>query len=232
MVDLIYCADGNKRLAQIAVDAGFLYGARLPGTIYPEVAPLTFADQDWKKPNRGLYMNALANYRPQMATVIDLESWEQLPDVISWAEEAAQYVEIVIIIPKRTGIIPALPKAIAGKEVRLGYSVPSRYGGTEVPVWEFAGWPVHLLGGSPHRQMAIMPYMDVRSMDGNYAQRIAVKLASFWMPGNARWASNRYWPSLREAYKAGLMDIVEVDAPYRAFELSCANIMKAFRPYL
>jgi hypothetical protein len=45
MIDLIYCAAGNPRLYQIAHDAGYLYGARLPGTIY---GPLHMADQEWR----------------------------------------------------------------------------------------------------------------------------------------------------------------------------------------
>jgi len=30
--DLIYCADGNSRYAQIAIDNGWYYGAQMPNT--------------------------------------------------------------------------------------------------------------------------------------------------------------------------------------------------------
>ena len=84
---LIYCADGNKRLAQIAIDAGFRYGARLPAR--GPHHPVFFADQDWKAPDRARYMTELAEHRPVMATVLDWEQMEQRDEVLSWAEEAA-----------------------------------------------------------------------------------------------------------------------------------------------
>ena len=88
---LIFCAGGNRRYAEIAKDAGYLLGARLPSTVYFE--PLYFADQEYQQPNRAAYMDALARYRPYMASVLDWETPEQLPAVMSWAEEAAQYCE-------------------------------------------------------------------------------------------------------------------------------------------
>ncbi len=147
---LIYCAGGNRRFAEIAIAAGYRFGSQLPETVYH---PLYFADQDWKRPNRAAYMSALAQHRPNMASVLDWEHEGQLNEVLDWAEEAAQYVERVMIIPKVVGGIGRIPHAVNGCPVILGYSVPTRFGGTPLPGWEFAGWPLHLLGGSPHRQM-------------------------------------------------------------------------------
>ncbi len=221
MIDLIYCADGNSRFAQIAIDAGYKYGARLPGTIYH---PLHFADQNWKAPDRELYIAALRQHRPRMATVLDWERDEQLSEVLAWAEDAAEVVETVIIIPKVHNGIIRLPRHIGGKEVRLGYSVPTAYGGTEVFASEFIGWPVHLLGGSPERQTALLAYFDVNSADGNYAQKMALRFNQFWVPGTARGCKNRYWPQLQETDGGHIAH----DAPYEAFARSCANILKAW----
>ena len=207
--EIIYCANGNRRFAQIAIEAGMTYGAQLPGTVY---FPPEFADQNWKKPNRAAYMAALARHQPRMATVIDWERADQLPDVLSWAEEAAQYVETVILIPKVLGGIPRLPRRINGASVRLGYSVPTAYGGTELPPWEFAGWPVHLLGGSPHRQIAMAHYLSVVSADGNYINRKATQFCEWW--------NGRRWIPLRPK---------QADAPYEAFRRSCVNVMAAWR---
>ena len=163
---LIYCAGGNPRFWKIATDAGFQYGVQLPDTVY---GPLYFADQDWRKPNREVYMAALAEHRPVMATVLDWEYDEQLPEILNWAEEAAQYVKLIIVIPKVMDGIPRIPHRVGGRNVVLGYSVPTRYAGTEIPIWSFSGWPVHLLGGSPHKQMEIYAYLrliaDVVSVD-------------------------------------------------------------------
>lgn len=228
---LIYCGGGNRRLAEIAVAAGFRYGAQLPNTIYPDVAPLWFADQDWRDPKREAYMAALAKHRPTQATVLDLERDEQLPEVLDWAEEAAQHVERVVIVPKVFGIIDRLPDRIGGADVVLGYSVPTRYAGTEVPTWEFVRRPVHLLGGSPHAQMRLAHYFNVVSADGNMHQMFATRFCMFWVPGTARYASNRWWPTLKEASGGELWGNGEsdADAPYEAFRRSCENIVAAWR---
>jgi hypothetical protein len=236
---LIYCAAGNPRLMQIAVDAGWRPGAQLPGKVYHEPY---FVDQNWKKPVRAKYMAKLAEFRPNVATVLDLEREHQLDEVLSWAEEAAQHVqEAVIIIPKALGMIARLPKEINGVPVRLGYSVPTRYGGTHVPISEFGEWPVHLLGGSPQKQMSLargwIPRADVRlafevetyclnvvSADTNYHQKMAIVNSSVWVNGTATRAKNVYFPQLQE-----LGEFVTEDAPYVAFEKSCRNIIQAWQ---
>lgn len=119
-------------------------------------------------------MEALKKHRPEMATVVDWETDGQLPEVIQWAEEAAQYVgEFVCLIPKVVGGIPRIPERIGGKIVVLGYSVPTMYGGSPVPIWEYAGRKIHLLGGSPQEQMRLWrvfsPTAEVVSLDGNMA---------------------------------------------------------------
>ena len=220
--ELIYCGDGNKRFAQIAIESGMLYGAQLPPRSLHY--PIHMADQNWKAPDRPNYMAALAKYRPFMATVIDLERLEQLPTVLDWAEEAAQWVSVVMIIPKIFGIIPAIPERINGADVRLGFSVPTAYGGTEVPAWEFSGRPVHLLGGTPHKQIELSHYMDVVSIDGNYSKLMASKFGQFWQPGTATWAKDRHWPKLSEAGCFAHFDI-----PYIAFRRSCEAIVKFWR---
>lgn len=166
---LIYCADGNPALAALAVAAGWRYGARLPGTVY---RPVWFADQNWKNPNRRAYMAALARHRPACATVLDWEREEQLPEVLGWAEEAAGHVaESVLVVPKVVGGVPRVPRVVGGRRVVLAYSVPTSYGGSPVPLWELAGWPVHLLGGSPQAQMRLWSQLsvccEVVSVDGN-----------------------------------------------------------------
>lgn len=223
---LIYCAAGAPRMAQIALEAGFRYGCRLPGTVY---GPLYFADQDWKKPNRAAYMAALARHRPHMATVLDWEREDQLGEVLGWAEEAAQHVERVLIVPKVIGQVHRIPRRVGGREVVLAYSVPTRYGGTQVPAWEFSGRPIHLLGGSPRKQIRIWHYLSVSaevvSTDGNYAHKLATQFCRVWSNGTARYADNRWQPQLKD------MDGREwgQDAPYEAFRRSCINIVAAWQ---
>lgn len=216
--DLIYCAGGNRRFAEIAIDAGFLYGSQLPETVY---FPIHFADQDWKKPNRERYMTALEKHRPNIATVLDWEQSEQLPEVLAWAEEAAQFVDVVMIIPKVINETHRIPATIGGRPIRLGYSIPTKHGGTQVPLWEFGRRPVHLLGGNPGQQMKLAHYLNVGSVDGNMMQKLA-NYGMFWTPGQKPFANK--WTTLLQADG----ERWEGDAPYEAFRRSCKNIMEAW----
>jgi len=218
---LIYCGADNKQFAEIALQAGFKLGVRLPDVVY---GPLYFADQDWKKPDRSAYMAALAQHRPFMATVLDWERKDQLSEVLNWGEEAGQFVEYVLIIPKVIGGIPRIPRHVGGRDVVLAYSVPTRYGGTSVPLWEFAGRPVHLLGGSPQAQMNVWFYLrgitDVISADGNMACRMATRHCRYWVPGTNRGTNDRYWKALAKW---------QTDAPAEAIRRSCENIFREWQ---
>lgn len=228
--ELIYCADGNERFASIAIEAGFTYGARMPGTVY---SPPDFIDQDWKKPDRERYITALEEHRPRMASVLDLERADQLPEVMGWATEAARWVRTVIIIPKVSGIIYRLPRRIGSADVRLGFSVATNYGGTAVSPAEFNGWPVHLLGGSPQEQkrLWVRSGMDVVSVDGNMHLKMATGHNAFFDP--LKTTRRGYWPSLvdydgRKWGDGGKKS----DAPYEAFSRSCRNIQLFWHGHL
>lgn len=217
-IELIYCANGNARYAEIAITAGFTYGAQLPGTVYfrPE-----FVDQDWRNPDFDIYMSQLKKYKPRMATVIDWEHEVQLPDVLVWAESAAVFVDHVLIIPKVPGRVHLLPKIIGGKPVRLGFSVPTKHGGTSCWPSEFLGWPVHLLGGSPHAQKNYAQYMNVVSVDGNMHNKMANQFCAFYDP--AKTTRCGYWPKIQD-YDGRKWP--GDGANYEAFRRSCENIKK------
>lgn len=215
---LIYCAGGNPAFAEVAVAAGFRYGARLPDTVYQ---PVYFADQHWKNPDREAYMAALARHEPQVATVMDWESEEQFGEVMGWAEEAAQYVRSsVVVIPKVPGETWRIPRRVGGVEIVLGYSVPTSYGATPVGLWEFGRRPVHLLGGSPQKQMDLARYLNVVSADGNMAHQQAHR-CRFWSIEKTR---KGRWVQLSETG-----DTRTTGANLESFRRSCVNIAEAWR---
>lgn len=223
--ELIYCAGGNRRFAEIAIKAGFLYGAQLPKTVY--FKPY-FADQDFKRPRYTGYIQALRRHRPYIASVLDIMEWRRLDEYMMRAEEISRYCTEVMLIPKLPGVIKELPQKISGKKIRLGYSVPTRFGRTDVALKEFGGWPVHLLGGSPLKQLELSKQLNVVSCDGNYSQLMSQHCQFFVPDGSAKYAKNRYWPTLREANGGENWGDGSdtADAPYEAFRRSCENIMK------
>lgn len=199
-VEMIFSSGGNARFTQLAISKGWLAGSQLPKKNYH---PLHFADQDYRNPNRRKYMEALALYRPQWATVIDIEKIQQVSTALAWAEEASQYVQCgIIFIPKVRGSIEEMPRDVNGKEVRLGYSVPTSVGGTPLKPKEFAGWKVHILGGDPRKQRMLADEMDVASFDNNYIQKKAMY---------GQWFNGEGWETLPRE---------ENDGPYRALERS------------
>lgn len=226
-ISLIYCADGNRRFAEIAIKAGFLYGAQLPKTIY--FKPY-FADQDFKNPRYVGYIKAIRKHRPYLASVLDIMEWRRLDEILMRAEEISLYCTEVMLIPKISGVIKELPEEINGKRVRLGYSVPTRFGRTDVNIDEFGAWRVHLLGGSPLKQFELSKELNVVSCDGNYAQLMSVYCCFFVPDGSATYAKNRFWPTLREANGQKWGDGSNIaDAPYEAFSRSCKNIIKMWQ---
>lgn len=223
-VQLVYCASGNREFAAAALAAGWLYGAKLPTSAGNVTQALWFADQDWHLPDRGAYMAALARYRPVFATVLDWEYEEQLPEVLSWAEEASQHTcEGVIIIPKVPGGILSLPRRVGGKRVVLGYSVPTSYGASPLGLWEYRGWPVHLLGGSPQRQLETYRYLslagEVVSADGNMSAQQARRGRTWQRASGAK----GHWWQLRD-----LGDARPEGVPLECFRRSLVEIRAAW----
>jgi hypothetical protein len=103
-----------------------------------------------------------------------------------------------MIVPKVHQGIALLPRLIGGKPIRLGYSVPTKHGGTELMISEFYGWPIHLLGGSPIAQKNIWRYLpNVVSADGNMAMKLATQFCAFYDFGYQAKYGN--WPTLLDA---------------------------------
>lgn len=220
---LICCTGDNYKFTNILKEfPEYKYGSQLPLTTY---AKLFFADQNWKDPRRSEYMTLVAIYRPTFATVLDLEREDQYSEVMSWATEISSFIEKIIIIPKVNGIISKLPRYINGKEVVLGYSVPTKYAGTTVPITEFQGWNVHLLGGDPLQQLVYYRKMTVISADCNYHLRMANVSCQYFSLVPNYLCANPNWPTLREVDGKKF----EGNGRIEAFRRSCKNILDFWR---
>lgn len=209
----IYCDGKKKEFAAIAVDVGYLYGVRLPAYSMLDI-PIFFADVDWKNPDAARYIREVNQRKPSLATVIDIETPDTFEQALQWANQIIDNVEHVIFIPK-FDVIEKLPRRINGKEVLLGYSVPSSYGGTEIPIERFLDYRIHLLGGSPQVQMRLFLQCqdNIFSVDGNYCTRMANAQRRYWTTGDNTEVTNRFW--VRDA----------AHTPEEIFRQSCVNIL-------
>ena len=189
-LDLIYCAGDNERLTRMAYDAGFLIGIRSGRSSHG--FPVHFVDIEYRRPNFDKHLQAVKRYQPKYATVLDLSEQEVSTQDIERAlmqyEQLASYCQIPLIVPKRFGQIALLPPDVA-----LGYSIPTSYGGAkDIKLWEFEGRRIHLLGGSPQKQLecyqTLSACAQVVSADGNMAQLMATQFAKYWETG--RWVEH------------------------------------------
>lgn len=216
---IIYCGRSNNTLDRIAIYSGFEYGLRLPFTAnFPPI----FADQDWKKPNKEKYIESVAQHKPEMATVLDWEHQEQKGEVFDWIDDISKYVQVIIVIPKFSSAIRQIPLSWEGKEVRLGYSVPSGYGKTSVKIEEFntTHHRVHLLGGTPHLQIMLARCMNVTSVDCNSHSLYANDYCEAW--------TGKMIKGSRMRVRMQDIGIEGDNANKIAFAMSCANIMRAW----
>ena len=182
---LVYCSGGNNTYMALATSLGWHAGVRSGATIYASARPLSLLDIAYQRPDWAAHLAIARIEHPALAAVPDVMRPADLGATFARAGAIAPHCDAVLIIPK-CRIIDQLPRAIGGTPVVLGYSVPSTYGGTPLPVWEFRGWPVHLLGGTPRRQIDLARYLDVVSADGNMAQKLAHRGLAYDERGHPR----------------------------------------------
>ena len=163
-LDVIFCHGGRSYFNDIAAEEGWLIGARSDTPLYGPCAHhrATMIDWNFTRPDWPRHIDYIREQRPRYATAPDIFDAADLAQTEDQVAAIAEYAQHVIVVPKSSGIIDRImtwPRAI------LGYSVPTVYGGTEVPLWEFADHPVHLLGGSPAQQVKLSQYLRVISVD-------------------------------------------------------------------
>jgi hypothetical protein len=173
-IRLIHCQSGNPRSARLAVEHGWWYGFRSDCNHYArELGPVALLDCRWEKPDWPKHLGRVAELCPWLAIVPDTMRLDELDRTLWQAEEIARYAT-PLVVPKCFGLIECLPRTLCGRSVVLGYSLPTAYGGTELPLWEYRDWPVHILGGNPRRQAECAAYLPhVVSADGNLTWRLA-----------------------------------------------------------
>lgn len=182
-VDLIYC-NSSWKMARVAQAFGWLIGAnsskwteRWRAKIPPE--DVSFVDNEWQGYDHEQHMKVVKWNEPKYATVRDYVTeeqaehagieWFSFDETMDMANQVGEYAENVIIIPK-VDVIDAIPARFM-----LGYSVPSSYGGTPIPVTRFMGRRVHLLGGSWASQRVYMTRLGPScvSVDLNHHWKVA-----------------------------------------------------------
>lgn len=156
--------------SRYVIDRAVKYGWH-PGARYTNLRDVKhlshvyFIDIDWKNYSFERHLSAVSQLRPTMTVARDVLEAAHLDDVLHEASILAKFAETIVVVPKDPKLRRKRRLGVPDM-FRLGYSVPTRYGGTSISPDHFTG-DVHLLGGRPDVQRRLADVMNVRSLDGN-----------------------------------------------------------------
>jgi hypothetical protein len=124
-----------------------------------------FLDIHWKQYCFASHLSAAKRTRPHITVARDIEDIGLLDEILCEAQQLRRYARHVVIVPKDPRLGRRMESRIP-KDFLLGYSCPTRYGGTTIPPDRFIR-PVHILGGRPDVQRRLADAMPVYSFDCN-----------------------------------------------------------------
>lgn len=201
-VDII--TSGRVDLTAYAGRKGYLRGARLDkaGQYANHGVAVDFLDMDWNNPDPEGLLAAAKSHRPRYVVAGDyLREEDNTERVNDRARRLREYADNVIVVPKSPGDFAHVPEWCV-----VGYSVPTEYGGTDIPLREYLSLPnqIHVLGGTPHRQFDVVSQLwldNVCSIDGNSIHKAATIGAKAWHPAVPHWRKVDGENAVERAYK-------------------------------
>jgi hypothetical protein len=158
----------GRRVISLAIANGWRPGARYTNLRDVRHVPFSgvgFLDIQWKRYCFETHLAAAQQTRPFVTVARDIECATELGAILLEAAKLSSYAEHVIVVPKDKRLEDRLEAAIPS-DFMLGFSVPTRYGGTTISPAAFCR-PVHLLGGRPDVQRRLAEQMPVVSFDCN-----------------------------------------------------------------
>lgn len=176
---------GRPDLTAVAESYGWLRGSRLDdvGRYESLGVRLDFIDLHWEDPDPAALLAATMRHRPEyvVAGDYDGDNYEQINDR---ASQLRDYAENVIIVPHSPGEVDEVPEWAV-----VGYSTPTKYAGTDAPIWEYNGLDVHILGGKISQIREVYGYLanSVVSIDCNSFHRGATAFAKWWGKTPPQW---------------------------------------------
>ena len=156
----------SKKVQSIAIKYGWHASARYTNLRdVRDFLKVDFIDIDFKEYDFEKHLFAVRKRTPHLTVAQDVVFMAHLDKTIREAERLNKHCDKVIIVPKDKRFAGVLEKSIP-KKFLLGFSVPSKYGGTTLDPKEFKR-PVHLLGGRPDTQRQLGSILNVYSLDCN-----------------------------------------------------------------
>lgn len=154
------------RAASIAVKHGWMPGARYTNLRDTRrFERLGFLDIAWNEYSFKQHLKAARLTSPLITVARDVDDINELNRTLDEAYELLRYCDKVVVVPKDPQFAGRIDELIPSVFM-LGYSVPTRYGATCLPLGAFTR-SVHLLGGRPDVQRKLARRLRVASFDCN-----------------------------------------------------------------
>ena len=173
VIDLYFCY--RQRFAEVASWIGYGVGTRADEykqnfvyrSGFDDDIDISFVDNDFEDPDRECLLDVAETVNAERVVLPDIFSVEDVSDVLEFGREVKNIGATPIVVPKCDFDYSRIPR-----DWIVGYSVPSGYGSTDVPIGRFTSHDVHLLGGSPSNQFefaekAITEGVSIVSADTN-----------------------------------------------------------------
>ena len=156
----------GRSVISIAMRAGWKPGARYTNLRdCRHVGGPEFLDIDFRSYDFRTHLEVTSIVRPKLTIARDVFEMASLHSTIDQGYQLLEFSEKVAIVPKDVQLASSLEASIP-KDFIFGYSVPTRYGGTDIPMSCFRR-EVHLLGGRPDTQYQLSKSLNVVSLDCN-----------------------------------------------------------------
>lgn len=156
----------SKKVLKIASEYGWFPGARYTNLRdIRDFDLIGFIDIEWKNYDYNMHLKAVKETHPILTVAQDIVNIDMLNEILDQAYELSEHAQHVIVVPKDIRLCGIINNLIPD-DFLLGYSVPTKYAGTDINPKEFTR-PVHLLGGRPDIQINLSNKMEIFSFDCN-----------------------------------------------------------------
>jgi hypothetical protein len=143
----------SRTVLSIALRHGWKPGARYTNLRdVRHLSALGFLDIDWQNYSFDRHLDAARSFKPLMTVARDVMDRNELDTILHEASLLAKHSEHVVVVPKDLRLRNTIEKVIPPEFV-LGYSVPTRYGATQIALQSFKG-RVHFAWWPPGRTEA------------------------------------------------------------------------------
>lgn len=173
MPELFFCH--RYKFCYIAHHMGFRIGTRADQfgsnrtqKILDADIPVDFVDNNFKEPNQDRLTDIVSKTQAEFVVLPDVYEVADLDDVLSFGDGLVSNFGVTpIVVPKCDLQFSDIPD-----DWIVGFSVPSGYAETDIPLSSFGDHKIHLLGGSHRNQIqyaneAQSLGIEVFSVDGN-----------------------------------------------------------------